>query len=38
MGLLWLSTLGAQDKFTERDVKPIIRGIPPGSGMSAEKK
>lgn len=31
-----MSMLGAHDKFTEREVKLIIKGIPGGSGTSAK--
>ena len=29
-----MSKLGAQDRLTERDVNPIINGLPGGSGTS----
>lgn len=37
MGLWWLSLLGVHDKLTERDVRPIVIGLPGASGAPKKK-
>lgn len=32
-----MSKLGAQDKFTDREVKPMISGLPGGPGVSVSR-